>query len=369
MYLSRLKLLQFKNINDLSLSIGPGFNFIIGNNGVGKTNIMDAIYYACLSKSFFQASDKLVVQHNTDFFRLEADFINQDKIHQLIIKYKPQSLKELSWDDKIYTKASEHIGKIPVVMIVPDDVFTFIHHSEDRRKFMDQTLVQIDSEYLQHLNNYNRILKQRNAALKLMKQSNRRDDQLLDIYEQGLLQAAQYIYIKRKQFIEDIGPMLASYSNQISQNKQGSTITFESDASQDLDILWASQRDKDFYTQRTNAGIHKDQLEPFFNEKPLRQFGSQGQIKTFLLALRLAQYKFLFQFSGKKPILILDDLFSKMDSARVQQLLFLLEAEHTGQCFITDTHLDRAQQLIKKISGESQIFQINDGNLALHETK
>jgi DNA replication and repair protein RecF len=181
--------------------------------------------------------------------------------------------------------------------------------------------------------------------------------------------AAQYIYNKRKQFIEDIGQMLASYSNKISQNKQGSTITFESDASQDLGILWATQRDKDFYTQRTNVGIHKDQLEPFFNEKPLRQFGSQGQIKTFLLALRLAQYKFLFQFSGKKPILILDDLFSKMDSARVQQLLFLLEAEHTGQCFITDTHLDRAQQLIKKISGESQIFQINDGNLALHETK
>ena len=146
----------------------------------------------------------MVVQHNTDFFRLEADFINQDKTHQLIIKYKPQSLKELSWDDKIYTKASEHIGKIPVVMIVPDDVFTFIHHSDDRRKFMDQTLVQIDSEYLQHLSNYNRILKHRNAALKLMKQSNRRDDQLLEIYEQGLLIAAQYIYNKRKQFIEDI---------------------------------------------------------------------------------------------------------------------------------------------------------------------
>lgn len=272
---------------------------------------------------------------------MEADFINQDKTHQLIIKYKPQSIKELSWDDKIYTKASEHIGKIPVVMIVPDDIFTFIHHSDDRRKFMDQTLVEIDSEYLQHLSNYNRILKQRNAALKLMKQSNRRDDQLLEIYEQGLLIAAQYIYNKRKQFIEDIGPMLASYSNKISQNKQGSTITFESDARQDLGILWATQRDKDFYTQRTNVGIHKDQLEPFFNEKPLRQFGSQGQIKTFLLALRLAQYKFLFQFSGKKPILILDDLFSKMDSARVQQLLFLLEAEHTGQCFITDTHLDQ----------------------------
>ncbi|MBK6572112.1 MAG: DNA replication and repair protein RecF [Saprospiraceae bacterium] len=368
MILTNLNLIQFKNFKNLSYPWQDGINFIIGPNGAGKTNILDAIYYSCMTKSFFNSNDGQMILNGKDFFRMEATWQDEVETHFLVVKMAENKLKEVEWDLKKYLKASDHVGKIPVVMVVPDDIFTFIHDSEDRRKFINQTLIQVDHQYLMHLLQYNRLLKQRNASLKLAKSSQHTDYHLLDSYHQGMNLSAKYIYEKRRDFLVQLNPLLDQFSLKISKGLQNSYMEYTSDAAEDLISKWQREYPKDLLLARTHSGIHKDQLIPFFNEKKLKEYGSQGQIKTLLLALRLAQYRYLYKYSGKKPVMLLDDLFAKLDSSRIESLLDVLIEEQIDQCFITDNHPERAKNLASKINSKSNIVYLNDGNLAPYET-
>jgi|JI10StandDraft_1071094.scaffolds.fasta_scaffold00533_30 DNA replication and repair protein RecF len=368
MILTQLNLTHFKNFEKLNYPWQSGINFIIGPNGVGKTNILDAIYTSCITKSFFQTNDHQLILHGKDFFRLEANWQDNDEIHEVVVKMATDKIKEIEWDQKKYLKASDHVGKIPVVMVVPDDIFTFIHESEDRRKFINQTLIQVDHQYLVHLLQYNRLLKQRNAVLKQAKKTQHIDYNLLDSYHFGMNLSAKYIYSKRHDFIEQLNPLLNEFSLKISKGLQNSSIKYTSDAAEDLLEKWQNEYQKDMLMGRTNSGIHRDQLIPYFNEKRLKEFGSQGQIKTLLLALRLAQYRFLYKYSGVKPVMLLDDLFAKLDATRIASLLDVLIEEKIDQCFITDNHSDRAKKLAAKINSKSNIVYLIDGNLAPYET-
>ncbi|MDQ3140698.1 MAG: DNA replication and repair protein RecF [Bacteroidota bacterium] len=367
MFLDAISLTAFKNFEKLELSFQQGVHFILGLNGAGKTNLLDAIYYSCLTKSFFQTSDKSLIKHDHEFFRAVLHFKDVDKNHQLIIKCKPPGLKEFIWDDILYEKVSNHIGKVPVVLIVPDDIYTFINDSEVRRRFLNQSLVQIDALYLEHLLIYNRILKQRNALLKNSSISVPKKRELMDIYDQRLVDSGTYIYKMRSHMIIEISRDLNGFVESISQHDQQASLEYQSDAIGNYNELMNRSRERDLLSQRTNVGIHKDRIIPKLGERALRDFGSQGQIKTFIIALRLAQYRFLLNQSQQKPLLLLDDLFAKLDEERIKKLMQIIESLEIPQVFITDTDEKRAKRVIQYSQIPHYFHYIYKGNVIDHE--
>jgi len=367
MHLNHLRLINFKNFKDLDFRPGLGLNLIIGENGTGKTNILDAIYYCCITKSYFHYSDKNCIQYNEQFFRLESFWKDLSGDHSVVIKYQENIGRNVEWDGGQYDKASQHIGKLPVVMIVPDEVYSFVQSAEERRKFLNQTLIQLDAVYLKHLIRYNHQLAQKTAALKLIKLKGISDHQLLDSYDKSMLDAANYIFEARKKLIEYISVHIHNFSNQMSSGTQKSEIKYVSDLEK-KSILenWLIDRPKDILTGRIHSGIHRDKLVCKFNDQDLKNFGSQGQIKTFIIAMRLAQISYLMNKSQKKPILLLDDLFAKLDELRVEKLLSIIQDLGIVQCFITDTHLSRAVKISSEISWHRSIFTLQNHKLSLH---
>ncbi|MBK6546281.1 MAG: DNA replication and repair protein RecF [Saprospiraceae bacterium] len=363
MYFNHLSILKFKNFSDLQIDLNPGFHFITGLNGSGKTNFLDALYYLCMTRGFRKCPDKLIVQHEQDFFRLEGSLQTKKGIRQVVIKCKPPVLKEVFYDDKKYLKITDHLGKVPVVMIAPDEVYTLINEHEERRKFLNQTLLQIDNQYFEHLYAYNKLLKQRNAALKQMKMAGRINSQLLDALDFPLVQHANYIYVKRKELVENLNPVIKNYVEKISGNKQESNFTYTSDGGAQYAQLLLDSREKDYFSLRTNRGIHKDRIDCLMGEHSLGDLGSQGQIKSFILAMKLAQFNFLQSTLGITPIVLLDDIFAKLDAGRVEKLLALLIEEQISQCFISDTHLTRAQELRNILNKDAYLYQIQDNLL------
>ncbi|MBK7811899.1 MAG: DNA replication and repair protein RecF [Saprospiraceae bacterium] len=365
MILGQLELLNYKNLESISLQASPRVNFIIGANGIGKTNLLDCIYYTGMTRSYFSSSDKLICRKNQNFFRIEGQYFEQSLEHQLVVKVAPGSIKEFEWDGYQLERATEHIGRIPVVFVSPDDIFSFIQESSSRRSFLDQSLVQVDADYLRELTSYNRLLKQRSAILKLGYQQGL--DTLLDSYDLQMIEPANAIYQKRKAMVEALNPLLNQLSLLFSGEEQSSVLKYQSDAEENLFELWKTDRMRDKMSGRVNSGIHRDKLIPEFNHGSLKEFGSQGQIKTFILALRIAQYEYLNKMSGMKPILLLDELFAQLDGQRVEALIKYLASEHTGQCFITDNYLNRAVELKDQIGLESCIFELRHNELHIYE--
>jgi DNA replication and repair protein RecF len=364
MYIEKIILTNFKNYETVSLTLSEQLNCFVGLNGMGKTNLLDAIYYLCLCKSNFMPSDSDVILRGCDFLRLEGYFIKKGKREKIVAKVQARKKKIIERNDVAYKGLSEHIGFLPVVFFAPDDTLLAKEGSEERRRFIDTALSQIDNQYLTNLIFYNKIVEQRNAYLKNKESEGKQKDALLDTYDVQLLKPAQYIFEKRKNFVEKLTPIFNEIYAKIANSKEQVVINYESLLlTNDLGQLLSNCREKDRLLQRTTVGVHKDDVSFEMDSKPLKKFGSQGQLKSFVLALKLAQYEILRGVTGESPILLLDDIFDKLDDNRVNSLLQLLVNQSYGQIFITDTHRDRMEKIIATLNIDSQLVIVENGKV------
>lgn len=362
MLLNRLELTNFKNYSNQTIIPGIEMTFFYGLNGMGKTNLLDSIYYLCTTRSKFGLNEKSLILEGESFFRLSGLFNDE-----LITAKFGEEVKKLFEKDKVpYPKLADHIGYFPVVFFAPDDTWILLGGSEERRKFLDQTLSQLDKNYLKNLLLFEKILKQRNSFLKNNAESDHYDFQLLDIYDDQLILPSEYIFQKRKEFVQDFAQEFNDISKKITSSTDSIGLTYLSnlDKGSLLDQLKESRK-KDIYLQRTSVGIHKDDLIFTINNFPVKKFASQGQLKSFVVALKLAQYKFMIGRHPRKPILLLDDIFDKLDAQRVKNLIeYLLDSE-AGQLFITDTDEDRLKSLKVISSDKSVIYEVVQGKAIL----
>lgn len=347
MKLSSIKLVNFKNYSEAIFHFDKKIISIVGNNGVGKTNLLDAIYYTCIGKSNFQSSDKLIVKTDEEFFRIESLFKSNEDNYKINIKIKPGSIKELEVNGTKVTKLSDHIGLIPVVIICPDDIMNLLMGNEERRNFINNTIIQYDKIYLNHLNTYNKLLKQRNALLKDFAERKYYDKDLLEILNEKMSEPAQYMHKARKNFTIQMENPLKEYGLQLSDGKEILTLDYKSRLDKDTFLkLTEDKLQIDRITCRSNVGIHKDEIDFLINNQLIKDFGSQGQLKTYVFALKLAQYHLLFEKTNRKPIFLLDDVFDKLDTTRVSQLLNLIINLDIDQVFITTTDKMRIETLL-----------------------
>lgn len=329
---------------------------------MGKTNLLDAIYYLCMGKSYFNGTDQHLALHGEPFFRLEGHFNRLGRMEKIVAKVQPRRKKELERNDVRYNKISEHVGFLPVVMAAPDDAVIVSEGSESRRRFLDNTLSQLDGDYLKHLILYTQTLQQRNAALKQMAESKRTDYSLLDIYDQQLLLPAQEIHKARKAFIGEFSQEMAGVYQAIASAAESVGCAYQSQLDEEpLENLLARTREKDLFLARTGAGIHRDDILFHMDDRPLKLFGSQGQTKTFVLALKFAQFAFLKSKKSTPPILLLDDIFAKLDQDRIKHLLTYMLAGGFGQLFITDTDDNRVATLVEGLGAEYRLFRVRNG--------
>lgn len=330
---------------------------------MGKTNLLDALYYLCMGKSYFVPNDRYLALHGTDFFRLEGHFLREGKPEKVVAKVIPGKKKELERNDVAYSKLSEHIGFLPVVIIIPDDTLLATEGSEERRRFLDNTISQLDPVYLRHLIQYQKVLRQRNAALKQMAESGRFQESLLEVYDLQMQAPGLYIYDKRQEFIDAFNPILAKVYQLISGGAETAHCRYRSALQKEADLLelLRQTRDKDRIMHRTTNGLHRDDLVFHLDDYPLKRFASQGQLKSYILALKLAQYELIKQHKNHSPLLLLDDIFDKLDHSRVDHLLALLLEGDFGQIFITDTDQKRVSQMIESKNSAYQEFLITRG--------
>ena len=358
-FLSKISLTQFKNYNFTSFDFTERVIGICGLNGKGKTNLIDAAYYCCFTKSYFLKNDSLNIQFDSDGFRLEA-LLDKHKEKQKIVCIKRAiGKKELLLNDVPYEKMSQHIGKFPAVMVAPDDIGLITDGSEERRRFMDTVLSQMDAEYLQQLMIYNKVLQQRNSLLKRFAEQVKTDWPLLEVLDEQLIVPGNFVYEKRKAFAEQLIPLVQKFHHQIADNNEEITLQYDSrlNDSSFHDLL-NNFRQKDFLLQRSNAGIHKDDIMFHLNGQVFKTTASQGQRKSLLFALKLAEFELLKLNKGFAPLLLLDDVFEKLDDKRMKQLLHWVCNENTGQVFITDTHKERLQGAFEQLNTGYQIIEL-----------
>ena len=366
MYLKSPKLINFKNWEQLELDFNDKLNCLVGPNGSGKTNVLDAIHYLSVCKSYFNPVDVQNIRDEEGFFVAEGDFDKNGSDYHIYCGVKKGQKKIFRKNKKDYKKLAEHIGQFPTVVISPYDRDLITEGSDVRRRFMDTVISQSDSVYLDHLMRYNKALQQRNALLKFFAANHRFDEENLSIYDHKLDEHAPYIFQRRKEFGEVLSGKMEYYYELISSGREQTEVRYTSQLEEiPLKELLQKNQDKDRLSQYTGFGIHKDDLEFRINGKGLKKFGSQGQQKSFLIALKLAQYDFLARKQGEKPILLLDDIFDKLDEERVERLVKLVHDESFGQIFITDTHPERTEQLIQKISASYRLFEVKHGEVVV----
>ncbi|MDR2224060.1 MAG: DNA replication and repair protein RecF [Flavobacteriaceae bacterium] len=360
MYLKKLNILNFKNLEDKNFEFNEKINCFVGLNGVGKTNILDAIYYMAYGRSYFNPIALQNIRHGSDFFVIDASFVNDDKEENIICSLKKGQKKVLKRNGKNYDRFSDHFGLIPLVIISPSDRDLIIEGSETRRKFLDSVISQMDSNYLQLLIQYQKLITHRNALLKAFAQQQYFDSITLEIYNEQIEQLAQPIYQKRKDFIEQFVPIFDYYHKLITNNVDDVQLVYESQLHlKTMQELFVENLAKDKALQYTSVGIHKDDLSFELIGHPIKKFGSQGQQKSFLIALKLAQFDFLKKQKGVAPILLFDDIFDKLDEQRVRKILELVNIDTFGQLFISDTHIERTENLLKSINKDFKIYKIS----------
>jgi DNA replication and repair protein RecF len=360
LWLESLKLVQFRNYLQSGFTFSERIIGICGANGTGKTNLLDAIHYLSLTKSYFSRPDAQSVSRGLLGMRIEGDFL-LDKVHQkLVCIIRETGKKEFSANDEPYKKFSEHIGKFPCVMIAPDDIELISGGSEGRRNFIDAILCQLDREYLQQLINYNKILQQRNSFLKQASESGNMDEALLDILNNQLSKSGDVIHSKRSSFMLEFLPNVIHHYQRIAAKTDDLELVHESqlNGSGLLQLLQSSLQ-KDLVLQRTNVGIHKDDLEITMNGLAFKAQASQGQRKSLLFALKLAEWDVLKAKKGFAPLLLLDDVFEKLDEHRMHNLLNWVCAENESQVFITDTHKERLTNQLEEIGVKFQIIELS----------
>lgn len=359
MIINQLKLINFKNHHEKSFVFSWQINCFVGNNGVGKTNILDALHYLSMAKSFLGNTDPNNIQSGKDFFVMEGEISDGEKESIIKIQQPKDSKKIIKKNDKSYDRIADHIGFLPSVIISPYDSNLISDSGESRRKFLDTMISQTDSEYLFNLIQYQKTIQQRNALLKNFAKNRYFDLDNLEIYHEPLIKFGTKIFEKRREFIDSILPLIQSYYETISNGNERVTVNYQSDLQENnFENLLRQNIEKDRMLTYTSKGIHKDDLLFEMNGNSIKKMGSQGQQKSFLIALKLSQMNRIKELTGKTPVLLLDDIFDKLDDTRVSQLIELVNQEHFGQIFITDTNRERTENVVKRINEESKIFEI-----------
>ena len=359
MFIKNLKLFNFKNHSEKSFDFSPEINCFVGNNGAGKTNILDALHYLSMAKSFLGNLDAQNILHESDFFAIEAEIQGEEKNDIIKVQLPKEGKKIIKKNEKTYERIADHIGFLPSVMISPYDSNLISDGSESRRKFLDAMISQTDSDYLFALIQYQKTLQQRNALLKYFAKNRTFDLDSLEIYNEPLTKFGTQIFEKRQRFVASILPTIQHFYEIISKGNEKVTVIYESNLNeQNFEEILSENLEKDRVLTYTSRGIHKDDLRFEMNGNLIKKFGSQGQQKSFLIALKLAQIKRIKDITNKNPILLLDDIFDKLDDNRVSQLIELVNQQNFGQIFITDTHRERTESVVKRINEESKIFQI-----------
>jgi DNA replication and repair protein RecF len=331
----------------------------VGKNGIGKTNILDAIYHLANGKSYFNPLAVQNIKHGEEFFVVDGEFEKNDRSEQILCSLKKGQKKILKRNSKLYEKFSDHIGFIPLVIISPADRDLIVEGSETRRKFIDSVISQLDNSYLQQLIQYQKIISQRNALLKYFALNHVFEKDTLSIYNEQLNQLGQAIFEKRKQFLNDFIPIFNNYHQEISSSAETVQLVYQSDLfEKDTLTLLEENITKDRALQYTSVGVHKDDLSFEIDHHPIKKFGSQGQQKSFLIALKLAQFDFVKKQSGEKPILLFDDIFDKLDEFRVSKIIEMVNNEEFGQLFISDTHPERTEKIVKTTHQSYKIFTL-----------
>ncbi|MGZ5255663.1 MAG: DNA replication/repair protein RecF [Flavitalea sp.] len=356
--LNSISLYQFKNYPFRNFVFSEKVIGIHGLNGRGKTNLLDAIYYSCFTKGYFNRSDAQNVLNGAQGFRIEATFDLNSQSHQVVSVLRENGKKEISVDGELYDRLSSHIGKFPCVFIAPDDIYIITEASEERRRLIDAILSQTDLRYLYALIDYNKVLQQRNSYLKSL-EGRRVDGGLLDVYDQQLVTAGNYIYSCRKEFLAEFIPTVNKFYVQIAGSEEGVDLVYKSQLNDSsLQDLLVSTREKDMILQRTSAGTHRDDLEFFLGDKPFKSQASQGQRKSLLFSLKLAEFEMLKKNKGFSPIIMLDDVFEKLDAERMHNLLDHICSREDVQLFLTDTHGERIKTQMEKIGVNCQLIEI-----------
>ena len=363
MQLNKLSIINYKNIEAATLDLSAKLNCFIGHNGEGKTNLLDAVYYLSFCRSAFNPKDSEVMRHDADYFVLEGDYTTDggDK-EQVYCGMKRGTKKHFKRNKKEYKRLSMHIGQVPLIFVSPADATLIDGGSEERRRLMDVVISQYDTPYIEDLNRYNKALQQRN---KLLKQEEEPDSTLMELLEMQMAEYGEVIYKKRAAFVEELTPVFQRIYQTICENREQVSLEYVSHCQRGslLDVI-RRDRAKDRIMGYSLHGIHKDDLVMKLGDYPIRREGSQGQNKTYVLALKLAQFDFLRRTSGNNtPLLLLDDIFDKLDSSRVEQIVRLVSGDDFGQIFITDTNRDHLDKILQGSSFSYKIFSVEGGEI------
>ena len=358
MKIKSLQIVNFKSHTDLDLTFTEKLICFSGENGIGKTNLLDAIHYLCMAKSFLNNIDSQNIHFDNEFFMINGIIEKNEKFESIKCSLKRKAKKKLQRNNKEYEKIADHIGLFPTVVISPYDSNLITEGSETRRKFLDSIISQYDKQYLFNLIEYNKALKQRNFLLKKFKEDRTFDAELLEIWTLPLIDLCEKINKKRVLFVNEFNELFNSFYADISNKKEVSTLTLKTNIEGDLDLLYSQNIEKDRILTYTNIGIHKDDLEFLIDGKNIKKYGSQGQQKSYLIALKLAKYFFLKEKTNTKPILLLDDIFDKLDEKRVSNLLELAMSDDIGQIFITHTENKRLEDVLNQKNFPFQMYKL-----------
>ena len=367
MFIRNLAVVNYKNLIQADLQFSPKLNCFIGNNGVGKTNLLDCLYYLSFCKSCFNLPDSQNVRHAEDFFIIQGKYDNSGEPEDIYCGFKSGHKKIFRRNKKEYERLSDHIGLVPLVMISPSDSILIQGGSEERRRFMDSVISQYDRQYLDWLLKYNRALLQRNNLLKFFAGNHQFDRDSLEVWDEQLIFTGEKIYRKRVEFLEALLPVFQKYYDFICQGNENVNLEYQSQLKdQDYRKLLQESVSKDSALQYTTTGIHKDDLDLKIGDNPIKKLGSQGQNKTYLISLKFAQFDFIQSVNKLKPILLLDDIFDKLDSSRVGQIVKLVSDHNFGQIFITDTNREHLDGIIKEVGGSDyKIYMVSEGQISV----
>ena len=360
MYLRKISILNFKNLSDVALELSEGINCFTGDNGAGKTNVLDAVYYMSMSKSSLSMTDGQSLRHGEEFFILDGAYrTDEGKTENIVCSFSRRTGKTMKRNGKEYERIADHIGLIPSVIVSPADTVLISDSADERRRYLNGFISQLDRTYLRAVMRYKSVLQERNSLLKVS-----RDETILAIYDAQLAELAAAIYERRREMVGRLRPLTAEYYAALSGDREQVELSYRSDLDEApmAELLLAS-RERDFINQYTTRGVHRDDMVLRIGGYQLRKYGSQGQQKSFLLALKLAQYSIVAEQCGERPILLLDDLFDKLDMSRVEELLRLVSGERFGQIFITDCNKVRLQTVLDKAKADYSLFSVADGEI------
>ena len=362
MILNRITILNYKNLEQVELSFSPMLNCLFGRNGMGKTNLLDALYFLSFCKSAGNPVDSQNIRHEADFFMIQGFYEEENgELEEIYCGMKRRQKKQFKRNKKEYSRLADHIGFIPLVMVSRADQELILGGSEERRRFMDVVISQFDKAYLEALIRYNKALAQRNV---LLKSDLPVDEELFSVWEEMMAQAGEVVFAKREAFIREFTPIFQDFYAYISQEHEAVTLTYESHARDtSLYEVIRQSRQRDQIMGFSLKGIHKDELVMQLGGYPLRREGSQGQNKTYLVALKLAQFDFLKRMGRTTPLLLLDDIFDKLDAHRVEQIVKLVAGKRFGQIFISDTNREHLDAILQKVESDYRIFKVEDGRV------